>query len=178
MTHTQEQRARQARGQIAIAIRRLVQKYPFHVATLERFTIRCRPDVATMAVTVAGDDVLLLYNPDFVLEISADELGGVLLHEVHHVVFGHVVADPADYPDHWARTISEEVTVNEFVTEPLPGSPICLEQYPGLPAMESTHDRYERLRRQAHRPPIAPPVSPSQDPADEASGGPATSAHD
>jgi hypothetical protein len=50
---------------------------------------------------------------------------GVLLHEVHHVVFGHVVADPDDFPDRWARIVAEEVTVNEFVTEPLPVTPVA-----------------------------------------------------
>jgi predicted metal-dependent peptidase len=89
------------------------------------------------------------------MEITADELCGVLLHEVHHVVFGHVLADPADYPDEWARTMAEEITVNEFITEPLPGEPIRLEQFPGLPTMESTRQRYEKLKQMKNRPAIA-----------------------
>ena len=147
--------ARQADGRIRGAIQRVAGKYPFHAKVLERFIVRPRPSVSTMGVTVSGDDVLLLHNPAFVLSIRLDELVGVLLHEVHHVVFGHVLADPADFPDSWARVVAEEVTVNEFVTEPLPLVPVLLSQYPGLPPRESTRRRYRRLARHAARTPIA-----------------------
>jgi hypothetical protein len=110
-----------------------------------------------MGVTVLGNDLILYFNPAFVLGISADELGGVLLHEVHHVVLGHVQADPADFPDDWARTVAEEVTVNEFVREPLPSGVITLDLFPKLPPMESTRQRYDRLRRITRRRPINSP---------------------
>ena len=135
------------------------EKYPFHAAILERFRIVARPEVGTMGVTVSGKDVLLLHNPDFVLNTPADELIGVLLHEVHHVLFGHVLADPADYPDEWARTVAEEVTVNEFVKEPLPAGVITLDGFPALPPMESTDKRYARLKWRVSRKPIATPQS-------------------
>lgn len=141
-------------GRIRIATQRLAGKYPFHAKTLERFALRCRSEIPSMGVTVAGDHVQLLYNPQFVTDITLDELGGVLLHEIHHVVFGHILADPTQYTDRWARTVAQEVTVNEFVDEPLPASPILLEQFPDLPPMESTDQRYDRLRRQTDRPPI------------------------
>lgn len=146
-----------ARGLVRIAMQRLAGNYPFHARILERFALRCRTNITTMAVTVTGDNVLLLYNPDFVCDIHMEEVGGVLLHEVHHVVFGHILADPADYPDHWARTVAEEVTVNEFVKEPLPGEPILLGQFPELPKMESTDQRYKRLMQRTDR---APSVFP------------------
>lgn len=140
-----------ARGQIQIGIQRLVDKYPFHAKTLERFLVICRPEVGTMGVTVANNNVCLLFNPRFVNEIRADELGGVLLHEVHHVVFGHILVDPRDYPDRWARVVAEETTVNEYVAEPLPGAPILLKQFPMLPPKESTDRRYKRLRQEIDR---------------------------
>jgi hypothetical protein len=108
-----------------------------------------------MGVTTGGNgSVLLLFNPDFVLSLPAAELGGVLLHEVHHVVLDHLLADPADYPDRWARTVAEEVTVNEFVKEALPAGGIHLSLFPGLPEMESTDERYRRLARITDRFPI------------------------
>ena len=137
----------QAEGKIGIAIQRLADRYPFHCKILERFKVQPRPSLDTMAVTAAGDDVLLLYNADFVLSITLPMLTGVLLHEVHHVLFAHILADPADYPDEHARTIAEEVTVNEFITEPLPAGAITLLQVPGLPPMESTNQRYAHLWR-------------------------------
>jgi hypothetical protein len=95
---------------------------------------------------------------------------------VHHVVLGHVTADPADFPDEWARAVAEEVTVNEFVREPLPKGAITLAHFPRLPPLESTGRRYDRLRRVRGRQPIAgPPAPPTLD-----GGGPegAASAQD
>ena len=80
----------------------------------------------------------LYIGPDFVLDRSPDELRGVLLHEVHHVLFKHLQSDPSDFPDRWARQVAEEVTANEFITEPLPAGAILLSQFPELPPMEST----------------------------------------
>jgi predicted metal-dependent peptidase len=84
--------AARAEGKIRLALDRLVEKYLFHAAVLNRFHPRARPEVGTMAVTVAGDAVMLAFNPEFVLAISIAELTGVLLHEAHHVLLGHVLA--------------------------------------------------------------------------------------
>lgn len=142
---------RRAAGKTGIAIRRLLEKYPFHVAILERFKVQARPDVGTMAVTVVGDDVILLHNPEFVLGTPMAELAGVLLHEVHHVLFRHVFADPVGFPDEWARMVAQEVTANEFVAEPLPGKPITLNQFPSLRPMQSTDERYRQLSQRVRR---------------------------
>ena len=146
-----------AQGKIKICITRLIDEYPFHARILERFKMASRPDVGTMGVTVSGNDVLLLHNPDFVLNTPSDELTGALLHQVHHVVFGHVTADPAAYPDDWACTVAAEITANEFIHLPLPGEPIRLEQFPRFPKMESTDERYDRLKGRVSRKPISTP---------------------
>lgn len=158
---TKNDMQRLAEGALKLAVKRLAHKYPFHVAVLERFTMVPRPAVGTMAVAISGDDVLLLFNPEFVLGTLADELAGVLLHEVHHVVLRHVLADPADYPDQWARTVAEEVTANEFIVEPLPDNAIRLEQFPSLRSMQSTDERYRRLVKRVRRPPISGPGTQS-----------------
>jgi predicted metal-dependent peptidase len=144
--HTQ---AQQAAGKIKLAMTRLADKYAFHARVLEQFLLQPRPAVGTMGVIVQGDKILLLFSPDFVLETSADELVGVLLHEVNHVVLGHITADPKEFPVRWARTVAEEVTANEFVNETLPDGAISLDQFPGLPPRESTAQRYERLKKVA-----------------------------
>ena len=146
-----------AEGDINIATLRLLEKYPFHARILEQAKIRSRPEVGTMAVSVSGNDLMLYHNPDFVLSLPPEQLRGVMLHEVHHVLLGHVTADPADFPDEWARTVAEEVTVNEFVKEPLPKGVVILKMFPALPRMESTQQRYDRLKRNRHRPPIHSP---------------------
>jgi predicted metal-dependent peptidase len=144
-----------AEGKIRLGIARVAGGYAFHAAVLERLRVQARPEVGTMGVTVSVDLVVLYYNAGFVLDIALRELVAVLLHEVHHVVFGHVLADPADFPDGWARIVAEEVTVNEFVALPLPGNPITLDRFPNLPPMESTRRRYERLAKVRERRPVA-----------------------
>ena len=81
------------------------------------------------------------------LRCSYDELIGVFQHEINHLLFGHVVATPEDYPDSEARIIAEEVTVNEWVVVPLPGRPLTLDQFPSLKPLEDTKTRYARLAR-------------------------------
>jgi predicted metal-dependent peptidase len=153
-----------AAGRIRLAIRRLAYEFPFHAAILERLQLMARPEVGTMAVSVLGDDVFLMYHHEFILGITADELVGVLLHEIHHVLFGHVLIDPARYSDTWALTVSEEVTVNEFIRAPLPGDPIILDRFPGLPPLESTEERYRRLRKVRGRDRVGSPPAPPKGP--------------
>jgi predicted metal-dependent peptidase len=148
---TPEDASRVAGGRIRAGIERLAGDYPYHAAVLGRLRVEARAGVGSVAVTVDGDAVLLLHEPGFVLSLAADELGGVLLHEVHHVVLGHVTADPGEFPDAWARAVAEEVTANEYVTLPLPGEPLTLGRFPGLPPRESTRRRYGRLERHEGR---------------------------
>lgn len=136
-----------AQGLLHIALRRMVRDYPFHAHLLSAGRFEPDPAVGTMAVTVREGQVRFLYEPGFVVGCTFDELAGVLHHEVNHVLFEHLVADPADYPDRRARVIAEEVTVNEWVREPLPGAPITLDRYPELPPGEDTDTRYARLAR-------------------------------
>lgn len=144
-----------ARAKLVLTIRRAANRYPFHAAILERFEIRADPTVETMGVQATSRGVLLLYADSFVQELSDGELLGVLLHEVHHVLFKHILTATDDYADAWARVVAEEVTVNEFVAEPLPPGVILLREFPDLPPMESTQQRYARLRHHQARFPMA-----------------------
>jgi predicted metal-dependent peptidase len=148
---TLEDLSRAAGHRIRVGIERLARDFPYHAAILGRFRVEARAGVGTVGVTVRGDAVLLLHEPRFVMGLTVDELAGVLLHEVHHVVFGHVTADPAEFPDKWAKTVAEELTVNEFIRLPLPGQPLTLARFPDLPLMESTRRRYDRLGRYEER---------------------------
>lgn len=148
-----------AQGKIKITAIRLAGRYPFHTKVLEQFKVTAMPAVGTMGVTVRGGELVLLHNPAFVLATPARQLGGVLLHEVHHVVLGHLTADPVKFDDRWARTIAEEVSVNEFIREPLPGGGITLDLFPMLPPLESTSQRYARLKRVRKRSPFTCPAT-------------------
>ncbi len=145
----------------------LLRSHPFHGHIAAGW--RARPDasVPTMGVGWACGGIQLIWNPSFVNQISDMELAGVLLHEVHHVVFRHPFlfpeqsgpppdfAGPPEFAgsppefDSFAALVAEEVTVNEFVSLPLPGQPMRLEQFqamcPSLRPYQSTRERYRLL---------------------------------
>lgn len=134
-----------APGPIRGALQRLSRRYPLHAHILAAWEVQSTTAIPTMAVTIRAGCVWLLVNPTFMQGCSLPELAGVLLHEANHVLFGHLLLDPRRFPNAAARTIAEEVTVNEWVGEPLPGSPVELSQFPFLPPDEDFERRYHRL---------------------------------
>ena len=136
-----------ANGRLQIAIQRMVKEHPFHAHLLSSDSLICDPGVKTMGVTICNGRIQFPYAPEFVLRCSYDELIGVFQHEVNHLLFGHVLADPEEYPNSDARIIAEEVTVNEWVAAPLPGRPLTLDQFPALKPLENTKTRYAYLAR-------------------------------
>lgn len=104
-----------------------------------------------MGVTIRDARLQFWYAPEFVCRCDFDELIGLLHHEINHVLFGHLLAQPDEFPDQSARIIAEEVTVNEWIVERLPGSPITIEQHPCLPPLEDTATRYARLVKDSAR---------------------------
>jgi len=135
-------------------MRVLLHSHPFHGHVAAGWRARPDPAVETMGVCWACGGVQLVWSPAFVDRISEPELAGVLLHEVHHVVLRHPFlfpeqADPGPTFDLRAAIVAEEITVNEFVTLPLPGEPLRLEQFakrhPQLAALQSTRERYRLL---------------------------------
>ena len=138
---------RMAMGMMALAQKRLIHDYPFHAHFLATWKVTPTDTVNTAGITVRDGAVHLFYSLAFVVECSLPELGSVLVHEINHVVFEHVFNDPADYPDRYALMVAEEVTVNEWVTGPLPAGAITLDRFPDLPANEDTLMRYKRLAK-------------------------------
>lgn len=131
--------------QLETAVADFIRRYSCFVDLLATCTLLEDPCVRTMGVALRDGRLKLLYNPVFVSGSTREQLVGVIHHEVNHVLFGHVTADPKRFPHRTARLIAEELTANEWVPEPLPGKPITLEQYPQLPANEDTEARYHRL---------------------------------
>jgi predicted metal-dependent peptidase len=142
------------KAKLSRSMAELLRSHPFHGHIAAGWRARPDTDVPTMGVCWACGGIQLIWNPSFVNEISDMELAGVLLHEVHHVVFRHLFlfperAAPTPEFDSFAALVAEEVTVNEFVSLPLPGAPMRLEQFqsvcPSLEPYQSTRDRYRRL---------------------------------
>jgi predicted metal-dependent peptidase len=144
------------RGEVKLkrAMGILLRAHPFHGHIAAGWRVRPDTSLETMGVCWSCGSVQLLWNPHFVDRISDVELAGVLTHEANHVVMRHPFlfpeqANPKPDFDAYAALVAEEVTVNEFVALPLPGSPLLLADFalqcPALGPMQSTRERYRLL---------------------------------
>jgi predicted metal-dependent peptidase len=136
-------RERAARRALARAGGEFLRRYPHHAGIAARWVPEAAAGAGSVGVTFRNGDLILLFDPDFVLA-HREYLVGILHHEVNHVLFGHLRLPRTRFSDTSALRIATEVTVNEHVPEPLPGRPMRLEDY-GLPPDEDTVTRYERL---------------------------------
>lgn len=126
------------------------ERYPLYAAVLSRMEPIVTQAVPVMAVAAARGRFLLLHNEEWFASRS-HFLPGVLLHEVHHVVLGHVT-DPRyrNAPRPELMELAMEMSANEHITEPLP-APIVWQDYRqhGMRAGQSTLERHRILRQQA-----------------------------
>lgn len=148
-----------ARLAVDLAMRELMAARPFHWALLASTILVEDPGVGSMAVGHTIERrIALFFNPSFVLSISSEQLCGVLVHELNHVILDHLRECPGPISRRasidtvtkhgWAWVIACEVTANQYVPYPLPGNPVTIEQF-GLPPGESTYQRYRRLCRKS-----------------------------
>jgi predicted metal-dependent peptidase len=123
-----------------------LDRYPYYAAVLARLLPVADPSVARMAVSLFEGRFYLHVNVDaFVAE--PQYLRGVLLHEVHHVVLGHLSHPKfAGAAEPELMDLALEMSANEHVEEPLP-DPIVWRAYAaaGIRAGQSTLERYEKL---------------------------------
>jgi predicted metal-dependent peptidase len=125
-----------------------LEAYPYYAAILAKMTPVADPSVARMAVS--------LYDGRFYLHVNVDSfiaepqfLRGVLLHEVHHVVLGHLTHPKfaeCEEPD--LMDLAIEMSANEYIEEELPPA-VRWRSYSsiGMRAGQSTRERYEILVR-------------------------------
>jgi predicted metal-dependent peptidase len=135
--------AQHSAGRIQAGIRRLLDHHPLLGGLVASWQIR-PGRIGTMGVSWDGDGIVLMYDPDFVMEITLPQLEDVLIHEVRHVIYGHCFMAPEEWPDHDALVIAQEVTVNEGLAH-LPGKPIVLDDFPQLLPDTDTRERYAVL---------------------------------
>ena len=156
-------------GKVRLAVERLAADYPFHAGILAQWRLEEGTETETMGVGFQDGKLRLVFAPEFVETLPMAQLEGVLHHEVNHVLFGHVLHVRAPNENAAARTIAEEVTVNEWVSEPLPTGVIRLGDFPYLPENEDTETRYGRLRKK-----IKPPKNTASKPGRKPGSDPST----
>ncbi|AKF03121.1 VWA-like domain-containing protein [Sandaracinus amylolyticus] len=126
-------------------------RYPYYAHVVASLEPVLDPSVPAMGVSLhgvpgRGGRYYLHVNVDALLR-APQFLRGILLHEVHHVVLGHLA-----HPKYFVREqrdlmqIAQETSANEHIDEPLP-DPVVWQQFErfGLRAGQSTLERYERL---------------------------------
>ena len=123
-----------------------LEAYPYYAAILAKLAPVADPSVSRMAIS--------LHDGRFYLHINIDSfmtepqfLRGVLLHEVHHVVLGHLSHPKfAECEEPELMDLAVEMSANEYIEEPLPPA-VTWRAYShiGMRAGQSTYDRYEIL---------------------------------
>ncbi len=140
-------RSEKPKGILKIALQRHAENYPLHAGLIGLMTWVENERISTCCVGYDRAGLLFQYNPKFTAEIKLSELEGVIHHEINHVLLGHLDSKgPHENPT--AMMLAEEITVNEWVAEPLPGRPILLSDFPKLKPNEDTLTRYELLKKE------------------------------
>jgi predicted metal-dependent peptidase len=129
-----------------VADRAFLRKYPAYASVLARLFPVADPEVSSMAVELYNGRFYLRVNQDYFVENPAF-VTGILLHEVHHVVLGHL-SNPKFHDPEEPRLmeLAVEMSANEYIEEPLP-NPIVWRAFErfGVRAGQSTLARYRKL---------------------------------
>lgn len=126
----------------------LLRELPFYAAVLAQLDCEFTTRVPVMAVRWSNGRFTLLINDRF-FERSPGHRAGVLVHEIHHLVLGHLVHPRFfDVESPELMLLAMETSANEYVHFPLPG-PIRWQQFrpQGMQPHQSTMQRYELLRK-------------------------------
>lgn len=126
-------------------------RYPFYTHVLAFVEPVLDPSVPAMGLSLHG---VVGRGGRYYLHINVEQmqrepqfLRGILLHEVHHLVLGHL-SHPKffDAAEPELMSLAQEMSANEYITELLP-SPILWEHFEamGVRAGQSTLQRYELL---------------------------------
>ena len=127
-------------------------RYPYYAHVIASLIPMADPSVPLMGVSLhgvpgQGGRYYLHVNIDALMR-EPQYLRGLLLHEVHHVVLGHL-AHPKffDVESRELMLIAQETSANEHIDEALP-SPVIWQHFErfGVRAGQSTMERYRLLR--------------------------------
>ncbi len=128
-------------------------RYPHYAHVIAALDPVLDPSVPAMGVSLHGE---LGRGGRYYLHVNVEQLfreprflRGILLHEIHHIVLGHL-AHPKFFVTEQRdlMQIAQETTANEYIEEPLP-TPVLWQHFAhlGCRAGQSTMERYEKLCR-------------------------------
>jgi len=123
-----------------------LEAYPYYAAILAKITPVADPSVKRMAISLYEGRLYLHVNVESFMA-EPQFLRGVLLHEVHHVVLGHLTHPKfVDVEEPELMDLAVEMSANEYIEEPLPPAVTCRAYSAvGIRPGQSTRERYEIL---------------------------------
>ncbi|CAN5428096.1 VWA-like domain-containing protein [soil metagenome] len=123
-----------------------LEAYPYYAAILAKLVPVADPSTKRMAVSLHDGRFYLHVNVESFMA-EPQFLRGILLHEVHHIVLGHLTHPKfAECDEPELMDLAVEMSANEYIEEQLPPA-VTWRGYAavGLRAGQSTLDRYELL---------------------------------
>jgi len=99
---------------IKIVTSKLMIEYPFFSYLLTYCDFKITDEVPTMGVNKNG---VIAMNQEWCMKLSNDELAGVLVHEVLHLVYGHISEDINQGRDQRTLNIAMDLKVNQTILE-------------------------------------------------------------
>jgi predicted metal-dependent peptidase len=129
----------------------LILEQPFYGLFLISLNKVWRNDLPTAGVSISGINQQLAINPEFWGNLNDDVKKGVLIHELMHIAFNHLVTRD-NYQDKKLFNIAADLEINQYIDRDwLPENGIFLDTFPelNLPDRAGT-DKYYKLLQQAH----------------------------
>ena len=129
----------------------LLLEQPFYGLFLISLNKVWRNDLPTAGVSINGINQQLAINPDFWTSLNDDVKKGILIHELMHIAFNHLVTRD-NYEDKKLFNIAADLEINQYIERSwLPEGGIFLDSFPTLklPKKAGT-DTYYKLLQQAH----------------------------
>ena len=130
----------------------LILEQPFYGLFLISLNKVWRNDLPTAGVSISGINQQLAINPEFWASLNDDVKKGVLIHELMHIAFNHLVTRD-NYQDKKLFNIAADLEINQYIDRDwLPENGIFLDTFPelNLPVKAGT-DKYYKLLQQAHQ---------------------------
>ncbi len=110
---------------------------------------------STMAVTRSGNVFKLLYNEDFVKDLSVDETMVILKHEILHIAFNHFTlfnTEPDSSNDAFLRNAAADMEINGYIdTNVIRRLHPVVPEDKGWNRYEGTLVYYDRLKQEENR---------------------------
>ena len=110
----------------------LLLEQPFYGLFLISLNKVWREDLPTAGVSINGINQQLAINPEFWNSLNDDVKKGILIHELMHIAFNHLITR-SNYDDKKLFNIAADLEINQYIDRDwLPEEGIFLDTFPTL----------------------------------------------